>query len=773
MEDATSQGTTHDLLLALAGRVDDDLLRWARELVALGEDARAVEMLTASLVAARAVLPAPVRSAVVAAAQSARTDLGAASALPPPQPEDGTEHRFTAPDGHDPVAGALLDLPPRPLAGATVLLARRLTPAGTAPGPLPHPVVLVRVHAGTRPADVLAYQLSAALERAGTPASVEVLPADGPVPDYHAAALNVAVELRGEADKLPWRPVPAPQADRDEAVTVTPVTVAPVTVAPVVERHSLAPPVDPPARRLEEPAERPTEEAHPLAHRDPAPAPERPVADVLARHTPSPPAWHSDQHGPAAGAPHRRRDVEPPAAEPARNEHSAAATERLQSADGRLPLPEREPEGSESATEQLRFEPGRGHRRDDDDRDSDRRANRRGYADYDRDDADNDADDADNDADDELVDSPDAAREDDLDDIRDDFRDGSRNGYEPAEEAFPEPLSPHPLAAPRPLPLRDESRPARPTRLPTPPHTPVRPSDTPSRPTVTPISRPAVANPIPMVRRGGPAPIPQPLPVTEPRPAVRRLDDARDDARDDGRDDGRDDLEPLADERAERPATNWRPPRPDEPQPVRGETPAFNSLSDPLNDPLNQPLLAPLLDPTRPEDDPLGLADRRPTPAEPQDDEWSEEWLSGTWAMAPSALDERADTRPEREPDPTDDVEPGRPAPRPVPRAPARHRFTDEPAAANGFPDPVRGRADDEDDAASAQAEAGDHEPDRPELGLRPDSIARLSDADRQLLARLQSELLDGRRQRIGRRITNGTRASTNGSHRGPPDFAG
>ena len=51
MADRTS-GTTHDLLLALAGRVVDDLLRWARELVALGEDARAVEMLTASLVAA-------------------------------------------------------------------------------------------------------------------------------------------------------------------------------------------------------------------------------------------------------------------------------------------------------------------------------------------------------------------------------------------------------------------------------------------------------------------------------------------------------------------------------------------------------------------------------------------------------------------------------------------------------------------------------------------------------------------------------------------------
>jgi hypothetical protein len=65
---------------------------------------------------------------------------------------------------------------------------------------------------------------------------------------------------------------------------------------------------------------------------------------------------------------------------------------------------------------------------------------------------------------------------------------------------------------------------------------------------------------------------------------------------------------------------------------------------------------------------------------------------------------------------------------------------------------------------------AGQDREEREEIGLRPDSIARLSDADRQLLARLQAELLEGRRQRIGRRITNGV--PTNGSHRGsPPDY--
>ncbi|GAA5121613.1 hypothetical protein [Pseudonocardia adelaidensis] len=648
MEDPTS-GTTHDLLLALAGRVDDDLLRWARELVALGEDARAVEMLTASLVASRAVLPPAVRSALVAAAHAARTDLGPAAALPPPHAETGTEHRFAAPRGSDPVAGALLEFPARPLIGCSVLLARRLTPAGTAPGPLPHPVVLVRVHDRTRRAEVLAYQLGAALERAGAPASVEVLPADGAVPAYHAAALDAAVQLREDvADDGPWRP--SPQAE--SAVPAPP-------PAPPVERHALAPPVDRPPRRF-------APEPHPLAPEPPSPAPRHP-GDGAPR---------ADDHATA--------------------ENSAAATARLQPAGG-SPAPA----GSESATARLTPEPG--HRPDDADE----------YEDDEQDDEDG------------FEDGDSYAGEDHVDRADEEEEDDEEAPAAHAEESFPEPPSPHPLAAPRPLPVRDDSRPARPTPLSARSNRP--------RPTVTPISRPA-QNPIPLVRRTGPDPIPRPLPVADQRPPLRRVEDDRDE------------LEPGVDQ---------RPEEPREAQPPRQDTPAFESLSDPLNGPLHRPLLAPLLDPTRPEDDPLGPgaprpADRRPEPAAaPQDDEWSQEWLSGTWAMAPSAFDERP------EPEPVEDVDPGRPAPRPVPR----HRFADEPAPTGSGTE--REQPEDTGDEPSGR-DGGDRE----EFGLRPDSISRLSDADRQLLARLQAELLEGRRQRIGR-ITNG--APTNGSHRGSP----
>ena len=40
----TTALSTHELLLALAGRVDDDLLAGCRELVAFGEDGQAFEL---------------------------------------------------------------------------------------------------------------------------------------------------------------------------------------------------------------------------------------------------------------------------------------------------------------------------------------------------------------------------------------------------------------------------------------------------------------------------------------------------------------------------------------------------------------------------------------------------------------------------------------------------------------------------------------------------------------------------------------------------------
>ncbi|TQM15925.1 hypothetical protein [Pseudonocardia kunmingensis] len=820
MEDRTSQGTTHDLLLALAGRVDDDLLTWARELVAVGEDARAVEMLTASLVAARAVLPAPLRAALVAAARVARTDLGPAEALPAPHDEDGTEHRFTAPGDDDPVAAAVRGLPARTLTGCRVLLTRRVTPAGTAPGPLPHPVVLVQLPAAARPPDVLAYQLAAVLERAGTPASVEVLTASGPLSDYHAAALDNAVTLRTDgagtdAGEEPALPATAgePAAPQDDAETTAVLPTTPPTPAPVQERHALAPQPD----RTPTPWHRDTPAAQ-EPRRAPSP---RPGAEEVAgtqrldRFTPAEQNGHrpggglsgDDRPVPARRAPEPGSPWDGHRIDGAPDEDVLAPVHPVDGddADHDGPLDDHHEaprdDHRDEAWHDLR-DGSRDDRRGDptdgshDDRPAERGGDRHlrgvdGYRDdlpaaFRNGDRRGDESGEDEGGDGEYSDGEYGDEDDLADDIRDDRRDDIRHDRrveEPppgAEDEDPAgPPAPHPLAPPRPVPMRDDSRPA-PRPAPT-----TRP-----RPTVTPISRAPVPPPIPLVRRTGPHPAPRPLPVTEPRPAVHRLDDDRDQA-------------PPADVQDRAP----RPPRKPDPQPERRETPAFDSLNDPFNGPLHQPLLAPLLDPTA-LDDPLGPEPGRPAPAaeaEPAgDDDWSEEWLSGTWAMAPSALDERPD-RGVQGPGTTDEDGDarGEPPPRPAPRPAPRHRFTDDQDALEDDLDEDvpsraddRDRADEDDDRRPDDRHADDEHPDgegddraephdragtrpagqRPELGLRPESLARLSDADRQLLARLQAELVEGRKPRIGRRpdLARGAAPRTNGSRRSaPPDLAG
>ncbi|MBL8926750.1 MAG: hypothetical protein JNM77_10990, partial [Pseudonocardia sp.] len=182
----------YDLLLALAGRLDDDLLAWARELVAVGEEGQAVELVTAALAAERVTLPAPVRMAVVSAGRAAHTDLDIGRELAPPVPDDATVHRFDpAGASGDRVAAVLAGLPARRLAGCTLYLTWRSTPAGAAPGPVPRAVVLVEA-GPDRSADVLAYLLATELDRAAVPASVEVFTTGTALPAYHRAALAAA-----------------------------------------------------------------------------------------------------------------------------------------------------------------------------------------------------------------------------------------------------------------------------------------------------------------------------------------------------------------------------------------------------------------------------------------------------------------------------------------------------------------------------------------------------------------------------------------------------
>ena len=186
----------HDLLLALAGRLDDDLLAWARELVAVGEEGQAVELVTAALAAERVMLPAGGADGGGGGGPAAHTDLDVGRELAPPVPDDATVHRFDAAAASgDRVAAVLAGLPARRLAGCTLHLTWRSTPAGAAPGPVPRAVVLVEA-GPDRSADVLAYLLATELDRAAVPASVEVFTTGTTLPAYHRGGAR-----RGPADR--------------------------------------------------------------------------------------------------------------------------------------------------------------------------------------------------------------------------------------------------------------------------------------------------------------------------------------------------------------------------------------------------------------------------------------------------------------------------------------------------------------------------------------------------------------------------------------------
>ena len=187
----------HELLLALAGRLDDDLLAWARELVAVGEEGQAVELVTAALAAERVALPRRCGRRSWRRAGAAHTDLDVERELAPAVPDDATGHRFDpAAASGDRVAAVLAGLPARRLAGCTLHLTWRSTPAGAAPGPVPRAVVLVEA-GPDRSADVLAYLLATELDRAAVPASVEVFTTGTALPAYHVAALAVGAADRG------------------------------------------------------------------------------------------------------------------------------------------------------------------------------------------------------------------------------------------------------------------------------------------------------------------------------------------------------------------------------------------------------------------------------------------------------------------------------------------------------------------------------------------------------------------------------------------------
>lgn len=213
---ADTQGP-HGLLLSLAGRIDDELLGWCRELTAVGESDYALELVTAAIAADHVQVPEAVHAALL---QTGRVQ---GLELPAPDTASVMGHRFLADPasvGYPPTAGrspadVLHTLPARLVRGCRLWLSWRITPAGSAPTPVPHPVLLIETSDGGG-ADLLAYQVADLLWQAGVFASVEVFGAGSDLDEYHRAALAASTPLETDgvvgtgATASPARPGPTP-----------------------------------------------------------------------------------------------------------------------------------------------------------------------------------------------------------------------------------------------------------------------------------------------------------------------------------------------------------------------------------------------------------------------------------------------------------------------------------------------------------------------------------------------------------------------------------
>ncbi len=212
----------HDLLLSLAGRLDDDALADARQMLASAELDRALEFVAGCLVAGGVSLTGGQHREMETLFADTYLDPAVIDRVAVREPGPKGRHRFAvgAVEGREPDRGVadavrqVLDVLPDV---RSVWCVWRLTPAGPSSGPVPHRVVLVGVGPGGFP-PATAYRVEYALRRAGIRASVEVL-VDGNQPtDYHQEAMRCA------------RQVPFAEPDSGDGPRMSPVE--PVRVAP-------------------------------------------------------------------------------------------------------------------------------------------------------------------------------------------------------------------------------------------------------------------------------------------------------------------------------------------------------------------------------------------------------------------------------------------------------------------------------------------------------------------------------------------------------------
>ncbi|GAB3136677.1 hypothetical protein GCM10027258_11240 [Amycolatopsis stemonae] len=223
----------HNLLLALAGRIDDSALTEARELIARAHIDEAVELTTGTLIAGRIPVSSAEQRELALVLEMSRSDATLANDLLVDEAEPVNTHRFTGENSPEFGIAEALDRTLQVLPDVrSVHAVWRNTPAGSVPGALPQRVVLVELGPEGNPPAV-AFRVDTALRRAGIHSVVEVSGPGVAHSEYHQAASAAAspawVTGSPTSSSSPYRPEPVKPP-------------APVTPEPVAEsgsRHSM------------------------------------------------------------------------------------------------------------------------------------------------------------------------------------------------------------------------------------------------------------------------------------------------------------------------------------------------------------------------------------------------------------------------------------------------------------------------------------------------------------------------------------------------------
>lgn len=218
----------HNLLLGLAGRLDDSLLSEARELIARARLDEAAELTTGALIAGRLPVRDAERHELALVLELTRSDPTLADQLTvnEPEAETGVAHRFTGDNQPEQGIGDALDRTLQVLPDLrSVHAVWRNTPAGSVPGPLPQRVVLVEIgQEGNPPA--AAYRIDVALRRAGIRSVVEVTGPSTERSRYHEQASTAATAVWVSGGAVPSSAPTAPAQRQGSGRHVATATVA-------------------------------------------------------------------------------------------------------------------------------------------------------------------------------------------------------------------------------------------------------------------------------------------------------------------------------------------------------------------------------------------------------------------------------------------------------------------------------------------------------------------------------------------------------------------